>query len=365
MRILGLVEGERASALSGIPRYLFEALGRRFEVVGSIDYALHGFQRMAIAAASFRPSRDTWRARFHTSRLAHRALSRTLGRRASEFVPDFDLAIQVFGWASGQPRPYAIYVDQTRLMAERGWPAWMPFASRERAELLALERGMYEDAFHLFLMNESVGDSLVDDYDIDPSRLTVVGGGLNFDSLPDNGEPSRDPTILFVGRDFERKGGDVLLRAFEQVREQLPEARLDLVGVTDRFDIERVVVHGKVFDRRRLAQLYRSARVFCLPSRYEPFGLVLAEAMAHGIPCVGSEVQAIPEILDEGRAGLLVPPNDPNALADSLLELLTDYELARRIGSSGRQWVERSLTWDHVVERMAPVLERAGLPWSR
>ena len=110
-----------------------------------------------------------------------------------------------------------------------------------------------------------------------------------------------------------------------------------------------------------LQELYRGARVFCLPSVYEPYGLVLIEAMAHGVPCVGTAVQSIPEILDGGRAGALVPPRDPEALAEAMLSVLTDDALAGRLGSAGRRRVTEALTWDHVAERMAPALTAAGM----
>src|SRR4029077_2876739 len=141
----------------------------------------------ALAAATIRPSRAAWRARFHTSRMAHRLLSRTLADRIGQLDDDFDLALQVLGWVSGQPRPFALYLDQTRLMAERGWPDWMPLTRRERAEILALERAMYGEAFHVFVMGAQARDSLVGDYGVNPSRVTVVGGGVNFDSMPEAG----------------------------------------------------------------------------------------------------------------------------------------------------------------------------------
>ncbi len=120
-----------------------------------------------------------------------------------------------------------------------------------------------------------------------------------------------------------------------------------------------MTVHGRAHDRERLAALYRDARAFCLPSLYEPYGLVLLEAMAHGVPCVGTSVQAIPEILDQGRAGLLVEPHDPDALAQALVALLSDDDLAHRLGAAGRNFVESELNWDRVAERMAPGILRA------
>ena len=358
LRILGLVEGDPDTSVSGVARHLLDALDRRLEVVDRLDFGMHRAQRVAMAAATFRPSRARWTARFHTSRLSHRVLSRNM-RRGARRATDFDLALQVHGWVSGQPRPYAIYVDQTRLMAETGWPAWMPFSAGERDTLLNLERLMYAEAAHLFVMGKPARDSLRADYGLEESRISVVGGGLPYDHPPTPGQLTDEPSILFIGRDFERKGGRILLAAFDLVRKQLPGATLSIVGAARDYGAPGVTGHGKVGDRQQLANLYRRARVFCLPSLYEPYGLVLIEAMAHGIPCVGSAVQSIPEILNEGRAGRLVAPGDVAALAEALISLLTDDELAGSLAANGPRWVAESLTWDHVATRIAAALTRA------
>jgi alpha-maltose-1-phosphate synthase len=287
-------------------------------------------------------------------------LSTNLRKRAARVSAEVDLALQVHGWVSAQPRPYAIYVDQTRLMAERGWPDWMPFSPREREELLRLERSMYADAAHLLVMGTPARDSLGADYGVEGSRISVVGGGLPYDDPPTPQQLTEEPSILFIGRDFERKGGRVLLEAFDLVQERVPGATLRIVGAARDFDLPGVTGYGKIRDRQALANLYRRARAFCLPSLYEPYGLVLIEAMAHGIPCLGSAVQSIPEILDEGRAGLLVPPGDSGELAEALIRLLTDDEVAGSLAAIGPRRVAESLTWDHVAARVAAALEGAG-----
>jgi glycosyltransferase involved in cell wall biosynthesis len=339
-----------------MPHHLLRALGRHLTVVGCIDFSPVALEKLALAGATFRRDRALWRARFHTSLLAHRTLSATLARRARTWEQPFDLALQVYGWARGQPRPYALYVDQTRLMAERGWPQWMPLTPRERHRILEFERDMYRDAEHILVMGTEGEESLASDYGVHAERITVVGGGLMFDEMPPCSGPADQPRVTFVGRDFERKGGDCLLRAFRQVRMEVPDAVLDIVGVTRRLEEPGVVSHGEIGSRQRLAQLYRRTRALCLPSRYEPYGFVLAEAMAHGVPCVATTVQSIPEILDYGRAGLLVPPSDEHALAAALVRLLQDDDLARALGQAGRRQVEQKLTWDHVAARAAPVL---------
>lgn len=341
-------------------RYLLGALDRRLTVVGIVDFAPRRVAKLALAGASFHPDRAAWRARFHTSSLAHTVLSRTLDRALRAQPLHYDIALQVHGWAAGQPRPYALYVDQTRLMAERGWPSWMPLRRSERSSVLRLERYMYGAAAHILVMGTPARHSLIADYGVDPSRITLAGGGLMFDVLPDVSPLAVEPTITFVGRDFERKGGDCLLRAFALVRAELPDATLHVVGVRRRFEQPGVVSHRMIRTRDRMSELYRRTRVFCMPSRYEPYGFVFAEAMAHGVPCVGTTVQSIPEILDQGHAGLLVAPGDSRALADALLTLLGDHRLASELGAAGRARVEHCLTWDHVAARAAPALTAAA-----
>ena len=91
--------------------------------------------------------------------------------------------------------------------------------------------------------------------------------------------------------------------------------------------------------------------MFVLPSLYEPFGMVLLEAMAHGLPCIGTKVGAMPEIIADGETGLLVPPVDASALADALERLLTNHDVRRRMGLAGRSRLEEQFTWNRTVRR--------------
>jgi glycosyltransferase involved in cell wall biosynthesis len=362
-RILGLVEGDPRAplTLSGVPRFLLDALDRRFTVIDRVDYGLRGKRRAAHAAITFRPRRRDWVARFHLMPRAYYELTTTLTERLSEVERPFDLAFQVHGWVGGQPRPYVLYVDQTRTQIEAGWPKWLPMGRRALSEARRVERLMYADAHHIFTMGEPARESLIADYGIAEESITVTGGGLNFPSLPAaRPEPEGAPRVLFIGREFDRKGGKVLLRAFRQVRERVPPATLHVVGPRRRFTQPGVFAHGTVADREQIGGLYAGARVVCAPSLYEPWGFVLTEAMAHGVPCIGTSVQSIPDILDHGRAGLLVPPGDVDALADAIVTLLEDDSLAVGLAIAGRRRVAQHYTWDHVVEAMAPAL--IGVP---
>ena len=107
--------------------------------------------------------------------------------------------------------------------------------------------------------------------------------------------------------------------------------------------------------------LFARATVFTLPTLREPFGIAFLDAMACGIPCVATEVEAIPEIVADGQTGFLVPPKDEVALCDALLALLADPARARTMGEVGRLTVARRFLWKHVGDRLDALLRDAVL----
>jgi glycosyltransferase involved in cell wall biosynthesis len=207
-------------------------------------------------------------------------------------------------------------------------------------------------------MAEAPRTSLIQEYDIPPSAVTVVGCGPNVDypkSLAGLGELSRyeTRTVLFVGRhDFERKGGPELLEAFYGVREALPEARLRIVGVRLPRDPPGVRSFGEVLDHAELTNLYRTSSVFCMPSRFEPLGIAISEAMAYGLPVVGTRVGGIPEAIRDGQTGIVVEPGDIGQLRDALIRLLTNTHEAATMGNNGRKVIDTHQNWEAVVDRM-------------
>ena len=145
------------------------------------------------------------------------------------------------------------------------------------------------------------------------------------------------------------------------MRETVPEARLRIVGTPHPIAPQPgVEVLGRVAGRERMSQLYAEADVFCLPSVFDPFALVMLEAMAHGVPCVATPTCGVPEIVVDGETGIMVPKEADavQPLVAALVELLTDPPRASEMGSAGRRRVEQQFLWTHVVERMSPVLDR-------
>jgi glycosyltransferase involved in cell wall biosynthesis len=99
--------------------------------------------------------------------------------------------------------------------------------------------------------------------------------------------------------------------------------------------------------------------VFCLPSLFEPFGIVILEAMFFGLPCVGTADWAIPEMIADGETGYTVARDDATALADRLSMLLADLPHAHRMGLAGRRRAEQRFSWTGVANRMGDCLEQS------
>jgi phosphatidyl-myo-inositol alpha-mannosyltransferase len=201
-------------------------------------------------------------------------------------------------------------------------------------------------------------------------EYTIVPNGVDLEAAPPVPKPSADHLrLLFVGRAEERKGLPVLLSAFEALVEHVP-CRLTLIGadpeevsrrIADPEVASRVDVLGKVSDGVLWREL-GEADVLCAPSLAgESFGMVLIEAFAAGTPVVASRIAGYTDVVTDGVDGVLVPPADPQALAEELQLLWHEPERMAAMGEAGRQSAER-YAWPRIAEEVNEVYERAIEP---
>jgi glycosyltransferase involved in cell wall biosynthesis len=353
LRIAGAVPGDSFDPhnSSGIPAALFAALSRRGLLVRRLDVGVSGFQRYRLAARTFHPARSRWQARFR--RAVYEAQSDNCARLLGA-NDEPNVVLQVFRGFHARGRPYWLYLDTTdALRRAAGRPS--PFIGGALGH--EAERTLYQDAQHIFVMASEPKKSLVRDYGITENAVSVVGWGVNIDfpktlgSLAESNR-YRARTVLFVGRDFERKGGPELLEAFAEARSVVTDARLVILGVELKRDPPGVESRGEVLDRDQVRRSYEQAAVFCLPSRFEPGGAAVTEAMAFGLPVVGTRVGGIPEAIEDGETGILVEEGDRRGLRGALVRLLGDPEEAARMGRNGRALIDSERNWDAVVDRM-------------
>ncbi len=197
-------------------------------------------------------------------------------------------------------------------------------------------------------------------FNLAASQLRVVPNGvpeefLRYDHAPDAFE---DGPLVFFGRFAHTKGVDTLIEALGVLGGQAPRSliigrgseqaalqrRIEALGLDERVEVLPWMAH------EQLAQTLTTARMVVLPSREENFSLAVLAAMAVGVPVIGTRVGGTPEIIDHAKTGLLVAPDQPQALARAIARLLYDPDLAQRLGGNGRRYVRTHLTWDRVAE---------------
>ena len=216
----------------------------------------------------------------------------------------------------------------------------------------------WHEAFRLMVANsEAVRSRLVDE-GIGP--VEVIWNGVPIQ--PQRPPLSPPPTVAFAGGLVQGKGVEVLLKAFAKVVEQVPEARLLLAGEgPQQKQLRELIVElglsanvsmlGHI-PRQELEQHFTSAWVQAVPSiREETFGLVSAEAMIRGTAVVASSSGGLNEIVQNGQTGFLVPPGDINLLAEALIRILKNRDLAEQMGNSGRELALKHFTGEICVKK--------------
>lgn len=232
--------------------------------------------------------------------------------------------------------------------------------------LAASERRALRFAREAICTSRTTAERLTSGFEVDPRRLTVAPPGTDRYSRA-RGNP-REPVILTLGAVVPRKGHDILLQALAKLRDRPWTCRivgpLDrdaqwsayLKAQTERLGLsEHILFVGPVSSPEHEL---RAADIFALPSRHEGYGMAFAEALAHGLPVVACQAGAVPEVVPP-EAGLLVPVDDPDALANALAALLDDRDLRERMAEAAWRAGRALPGWDDTARLVARALERA------
>jgi len=265
----------------------------------------------------------------------------------------------LFSFSQNKPDiPYFIFTDNTnRLTQETPFKDEFKLHFQTSPRWQRLEKETYLKADKVFVMGPHVRTSLIDFYGLDPKKVVVVGGGSNITTKlnknPEFREKSyKDRVLLFVGRDFKRKGGGDLLQAFEIVKKKFKDAKLTIVGCRPKVKIDGVEVVGEL-NPDQLEKYYEKAQVFVMPSLFEPWGNVWIEAMTYQLPCIGTNVGSIPYIVEDGKTGFIVQPKNPKEIAERLIYLFENPHIMEQFGREGFLRAIKNFTWEKVVDTIA------------
>lgn len=319
-----------------------------------VGLTLSGPARTALKALHVRRKAGRFVTTWHYSRLTDAYCARAL--RHNTAAAGCDAVLQIHDLAP-LPIPYFLYQDLS-------WDALLAAdETDEQAALLGVSRAVmrrrrdrqlaiYEKAAGILAMSEWFAQRLVELSGVSAEKVHVVPPGLTSGrekAAPPPDRAGRRNRLLFVGRDFRRKGGDLVVAAVALLRRELdPTITLTVAGPRS-WPLPGEPPPGVIFTgplpTSRVTELYDTHDLFVLPSRMEPFGIVFAEALARGLPCVGRNAYAMPELIVPGVTGGLVERDDPAELAGIVAGVLGDEQIYRTCAASAGETAER-YSWE-------------------
>lgn len=225
---------------------------------------------------------------------------------------------------------------------------------RARAKM---QNAFYAKVAGIFAMGRWLVKELSQDENVlVKDKVYHVGGGINVDaSLIDKDKIREGNKILFIGRDFERKNGPLVVEAFRLLRKSRPEIELFIAGPeTLSLSDEGIHLLGNL-PYCELPQYLNLCDVFCMPSKFEAYGLVFPEALTFGLPCIGRNAYEMPYFIEEGETGYLLKQENAEELADLMDKTLSSKQLATNV-CERRDFYLKEYSWDTVARRIYEVI---------
>lgn len=351
---------------SGLSRHLFLALIRAGATIAPLRTRHIGATDALTGALDPRPLLRGHRPRVRPSWQWSSDVCERLSERASDAVADqtCDAILQVGTHVIiDHPKAVRACITDATVVQAIAAGEFSVARSRRIDDAIAWQHDVFTSMDRIFTLSAWAARSVIDDYGIDPARVVVTGAGANLDPpLPH--QPDTAPLVLFVGRDWEQKGGPAILDAWRLARRHVPDLELAIVGCSPAIDEPGVHVVGTLHrdvpaEYAELRALYARARMFVLCSRFDAFPNVLLEAQWSGVPVIAYDEASRPEAVRDGKTGFLVPRDEPLALAAAITTLAQNAVTAHAMGRAAQQFIEHTFTWPVVADRILTALSDA------
>ena len=223
----------------------------------------------------------------------------------------------------------------------------------------------YRNCAGIFTMSAWLRDDLINNSGIPAEKVHHVGGGSNIDVTKIDCGKKCGNRFLFVGKYWDTKNGDLVVAAFDQLCATHPEYKpqLYIAGPSEKPECikeqENIVFLGQLtFDE--LIGYYNLCDYYVMPSKHDAYGLVFAEALCFGLPCIGKNTCAMPEFIQDGKNGFLIQNDDTEELAAAMGKLLTDGKAIVNYVQENRDHYITKYSWDSVADRIIQVLKNDG-----
>lgn len=381
-KITGIISGGlmgsdpfHPSSWSGSSLAFFNELKNQGLLDGAYGTEISKLGFYARLLPKYHPVREVWKRRVYMSNSYRNALTRQLAKVVPPLANN-NIVLQLGAYVNARK----IYGPDATIVSYQDGNVAEKFKSDFTHPALRKDKRLYNQVFNyekkvaqdmdwVFTTSEHLRESFIEDYAISPDKVVNVKIGINLAEFEDVLAKPKDYTkreILFIGKtEFKRKGGDLLIHAFGQLRQQYPDAKLHMVGIdkapAKEFDLPGAVFHGlldkaKPEDLAVFKQLLTNCSVFALPTRFEPLGIAPIEAMIHRIPAVVTGEWALKENVLDGKTGLHCQYNNANDLANKIGQLFANPSLCAQLGSQAREWTQSGFTWKDTVDRITKTL---------
>ena len=268
----------------------------------------------------------------------------------------------------GYPVPRFFYTDAT-LKLLGGYAGMDQLTDAAKREATEIERSALHNSSLSFYSSEWARESAIKDYDANPDRVRVVPFGANLDSPPESATveasiAARSRTqldLLFIGKEWDRKGGDKAVKVTQNLRDRGLDARLCILGtmpeghesmpdwVTSLGFVSKKTAEG----RARIGEIFGSQHFFLLPTKADCTPIVYAESSAYGLPSITHRVGGVSSMVEDGENGLLFAPDSaPSEMADAIEATFRDQARYEELCRSSRRRYETHLNWDSVAAEL-------------
>jgi glycosyltransferase involved in cell wall biosynthesis len=230
-----------------------------------------------------------------------------------------------------------------------------------------LQKRALEKSKQLFFPSHWAADSAMKDYGIPSNRIHVIPFGANLDEAPPQTDVSKTAAVnlLFIGVEWQRKGGPVAVEALHELLRRGIDARLTIVGSSPEIHHERITIipflnKNNPAERRKLNDLFAAADFFVLPTTAECYGIVFCEASAFGVPSLATRTGGIPGAITEGVNGyMLEPASTGKHYADRIQQLLADDDVLPKLKKYSLEKFRSDLNWNVWGQKVAVLISAA------
>ena len=352
---------------------LYESLGQLDGIhVYDLDASLNGSELFFHKLSNMIVHQGKLKSKYNFSKRYLKSLEGNLLHETQK-IKDIDAIIETADIGTIKEIPFYLYQDLSldvliRYFQEYNHPApgWEIFDLDDLYKRKEWQMRVYDQCTGVFAENKWLADSLIEDTGISLEKVHVVGKGINVKpelTYHPFGEKSKqDKIIFFVGRDFFRKGGHLVVKAFKLLRKNYSKNVKLIIAGPKSWPLTGGIPEGVQFigdaSREIIQKYFQRSDVFCMPTYFEGgYAIVFAEALCFGIPCIGRNIQGMLEIIKPGVNGYLLDSDSIDELTELIIKVIEDDKMKSGVERMSKSYQDY-YSWDRVASDMVKIIKK-------